>query len=342
MTGLRVGVVGAGRMGGLRARLLAEDRRVAEVLIADKEFARAQAAEAPGVIAVADVEALFAGRPDAVVISAPTDEHAGLVRRCVLASIPCFCEKPLAMELSDHRDLRDLVRASGGRVQVGFHRRFDPEFLRVRQAARDGELGELRRVHLIGADAEPPPADFLAGSGGLLRDMSIHDFDTVRWLTGREVRTVYAVGSDNGDPAFAALGDVRNVVCALTLDDGLLATAHASRDNGGGHDVRLELAGTRATATAGLDDRTPLRPAAAEQTVGSGRPWPGFLERFQSAYARETAAFVDFVIGERDTPCGVDDAFEAMCVAVAAERSLRTGKPVSVEEVRARRERPAG
>jgi Predicted dehydrogenases and related proteins len=335
MTGLRVGVIGAGRMGGMRARVLADDRRVTEVLIADRDSDRAQALEAPGITAVADVDALFAKSPDAVVVSTATDEHAELVQRCVSASIPCFCEKPLALELSDNRALRDLVRRTGARVQVGFHRRFDPELIEARGAARSGRLGELRRVHLISADAEPPPPGFITGSGGIFRDLSIHDFDTVRWLTGREILSVYATGSDNGDPETSAAGDVRNAVCALTLEGGLVATVHASRDNGGGYDVRLELAGTRATIAVGLDDRTPLLPAAADPVVGSGRPWSGFLDRFESAYARETAAFVDFVTGDRDTPCGVDDAVEAMCVAVAADRSLRTGKAVSVGEVRA-------
>jgi len=335
MTDLRIGVIGAGRMGGMRARMLANDGRVADVLITDRESGRAQATAGPGITPVEDVEALFATRPDAVVVSAPTDEHSELVRRCVSASIPCFCEKPLALELSDNRALRDLVRSSGARVQVGFHRRFDPEFVRIRRAADGGDLGELRRVHLISADKEPPPPGFLAGSGGIFRDLSIHDFDTIRWLTGREILTVYATGSDNGDPEMSAVGDVRNAVCALTLEGGLVATAHASRDNGGGYDVRMELAGTRATVAAGLDDRTPLRPAADDPVVGSGSPWPGFLERFHAAYALEMAAFVDFVTGDRDTPCGVDDAFEAMCVAVAAERSLRTGEAVSVDEVRA-------
>jgi myo-inositol 2-dehydrogenase/D-chiro-inositol 1-dehydrogenase len=321
-------------MGAFRARLLAANPAVSEVFIADLAPERAWAARTTGVRALPDVPAVFAEQPDAMVVASATDAHSELVRRCIAAAIPCFCEKPLALEVGETRLLRDLVHETGARLQVGFQRRFDREFQYVRRQATAGHLGVLRRLHLTSADAEPPPPSFLEVSGGIFRDLSVHDFDMARWVTSREVLTVQVFGSDAGTPAMAALGDVHNAVCLLVLDGDVMGTLHASRDNGGGHDVRLELAGTRGTAVAGLGPGTPLRSVDSALVAHFGASWSGFLERFAPAYAREMEAFVDFVVGGGDSPCGVDDAFEAMCVAVAAQRSLRTGQPVPVAEVR--------
>jgi myo-inositol 2-dehydrogenase/D-chiro-inositol 1-dehydrogenase len=331
-TALTVGVIGMGRMGRMRAELLARHGSVSRVVVADIDAERL-AEVAAGLERAGTVAELFRKRVDAVVVAVPTAAHAGIVRQSLERQIPCFCEKPLALRLDETRRLRDLARSTGVPLQVGFHRRFDPGIRRARAQALAGELGTLRRLHLISADKEPPPPGFLAGSGGLLTDLSIHDFDLARWFTGRDVVSVYAARPHPGAPALPPGADDHNAVCVLTLSGGVLATVHASRDNGGGQDVRLEAAGTLGTVTAGLGPKTPLRyadDACQPQREPQRQPWSGFLERFASAYEDEMDAFVRHVTGVDVNPCTAVDAYEALRIACAADESLRTGLPVAV------------
>lgn len=331
---LRVGVIGTGRMGRMRARLLARHPRVSRVLVADivPERARDVAAEACSgdvVQAVDNVAAAFHQRLDAIIVATPSSAHELIVRRCLEQGIACFCEKPLTLSLASTSDLCDLAQSTGVPLQVGFHRRFDPEIRWVRERLLAGDLGTPRRLHLISADIEPPPPEFLAESGGLLLDLSIHDFDLARWLTGHDVIDVFATGPRTGGRTVATYGDLHNAVCMLTLTGGILVTVHASRDNGGGQDVRLEIAGTRSTLVAGLGPKAPLR-GAADASIGDEEPWSGFLERFALAYQQETDAFVRHVTGQVANPCPAADARDALRVAHAATESLRLGKSVTV------------
>jgi myo-inositol 2-dehydrogenase/D-chiro-inositol 1-dehydrogenase len=275
----RYGVIGAGRMGALRARQLLAHPEVGSVVIADAQPGRAEALARTLGCAAATVDDLFGGDADGdrdldpdpgpgrdpdldlggIGVAASTDAHAELVERCVRAGVACRCEKPLTHDLASTRRLMRLSAGQAAFVQVGFQRRFDAECRRLHAAMRDGSLGTVRRMHLISADSSPPAPDFVAGSGGLFVDLLIHDFDLVRWRTGAEVTEVYAIGSADGDPLLAEAGDVHNAACVLRLSNGVVATVHGARDNGAGHDVRIEVAGTRRTLAAGLGARTPLR-----------------------------------------------------------------------------------
>jgi myo-inositol 2-dehydrogenase/D-chiro-inositol 1-dehydrogenase len=171
---------------------------------------------------------------------------------------------------------------------------------------------------------------FLATSGGLFRDVSVHDFDVIAWITGRRIAEVYARGSNRGDPAIGEVGDVDTALAVCTLDDGTIATVTASRYNGAGHDVRLELQGSRASLLVGLDEHAALRSAEPGVTFPAGRPHATFAERFAAAYRAEAVAFVQLVRGEHDNPCTPEEAVAASRVADAAQESLRTGRPVRV------------
>jgi myo-inositol 2-dehydrogenase / D-chiro-inositol 1-dehydrogenase len=272
---------------------------------------------------------MFAARPAGIVVSTPTAAHASLVELCIEMRIPCLCEKPLSLDLDSTMRIRGLAADRDAYVQVGFHRRFDAECRQLRAAIASGRLGTVRRLHLITADREPPPAEFLLGSGGMFRDLLIHDFDLVRWLTGSEVSSVFATGSADGDPIFARADDVHTAACVLTLACGAVATVHGGRDNGAGHDVRVEVAGTTASVSAGLGERTPLVPA----TAGAARPgaaWSGFLDRFADAYARELDAFVEGSWQRTPPQCGIEDSYQALAIALAADRSRQIGRPVSL------------
>jgi myo-inositol 2-dehydrogenase/D-chiro-inositol 1-dehydrogenase len=219
-------------------------------------------------------------------------------------------------------------------VQVGYPRRFDPAFRAARAAVESGELGGLHTVRSTTLDPAPPPAAYLAGSGGIFRDCAVHDFDAVRWVTGREVVEVYASGSDRGDPLFADIGDVHTAAAILTLDDGTLGVVSVSRGNPRGYDVRLELHGTADSAAAGLDDGLPLRSLEHGVTFPAGPPHNFFMDRLATAFRAELAAFAEVVAGSRPSPCTVQDALEVAFIAEAATLSLREHRPVEIAEVR--------
>jgi myo-inositol 2-dehydrogenase/D-chiro-inositol 1-dehydrogenase len=321
-------------MGAVHARRLAQNSTVDSVVVADVAVDRAERLAASLDCAAVSVERLLASRPAGVVIAASTDGHADLVDLCVARGIPCLCEKPLTLELDRTVRLMRRLTDRDAYVQVGFHRRFDPDCARLRDEVDRGAVGTVRRLHLVSADRQPPPADFLPGSGGLFVDLMIHDADLVRWLTGAEVTAVYATGSAPAGSAFAAAGDVQNAGAVFTLAGGAVATVQAARDNGAGQDVRVEVAGTAATLVAGLDAGSPLRSVSPAAAFPEGPPWTGFLDRFAAAYAAEVDAFVDAVGLGTPPPCGVADAYEALAVALAATRSQREGRVVAVDEIR--------
>ncbi|MFJ2028875.1 Gfo/Idh/MocA family oxidoreductase [Streptosporangium sp. NPDC087985] len=323
---MRVGLLGLGRIGAFHAATLAAHSWVDELVVADADGARAAEVAAGLGARVGD-----AFDTDAVVIATPTATHAELLMRACAQGVPVFCEKPVATGVEDTLRVLKAARQSGTVVQIGFQRRFDPGYVQARNALRGGDLGTLHRVHMITADPRPAAPGYIPTSGGIYRDCHIHDFDILRWVTGREADTVYATGSNRGEAIFAEVGDVDNSAALLTLDDGTLVTLQGSRYNGAGYDVRMELAGTRRTQAVGLDPRTPL--TSAEGLQPPGEPWPDFASRFEAAYVAELGAFLGAARGETESPCTVEDALAALYLAEAAELSRHEGRPVHMTEV---------
>ena len=331
---MRVGLLGAGRIGAWHARFLGGHPLVGDLLIGDADPRRAEALAGPlGARADTPDTVLGAGL-DAVVIATPTSTHADLLARACDAGVPAFCEKPVAPDLRTTLEIRDRAAKTGVPVHIGFQRRFDAGYAAARRAVQDGRLGALHRVHLVTADPGPPPAEYVRTSGGMFRDCHIHDFDILRWVTGREVESVTAVGANRGDAYFADAGDVDNSAAVLTMDDGTIATVQGSRYNGAGYDVRMELAGTAGTWVVGLDERAPLRSAEPGVDWPSGDPWTEFQERFDPAYACEIGTFLEVAKGNLPSPCTVEEALEAFLVAEAAALSLREGRRVELAELR--------
>ncbi|HEY3479346.1 MAG TPA: Gfo/Idh/MocA family oxidoreductase, partial [Streptomyces sp.] len=256
---MRIGLIGAGRIGAFHAGTLAAHPDVGDLLVADADPVRArQVAADTGSRAAASVDALFDDRPDAVVIASATAAHAALISRAARAGIPAFCEKPVAADLAGTVAALRTVAEAGAVLQIGFQRRFDAGYRAAREAVRSGRLGRLHTVRAVTSDPAPPPAAYVPLSGGLYRDCLIHDFDMLRWVTGREITEVYAVGANGGADFFRAAGDADTAAALLTLEGGVLATATATRYNGAGYDVRMELAGTDDQIAAGVGPRTPL------------------------------------------------------------------------------------
>ncbi|MEU7698259.1 Gfo/Idh/MocA family oxidoreductase [Streptomyces sp. NPDC039028] len=331
---MRIGLIGTGRIGSFHAGVLARHPEVGSLVVADADASRAAGvAGALGAEAAPDVPSLFAHALDAVVIASATAAHAELIARAAGAGLPAFCEKPIALDVPGTAAALAAVAAAGTELQIGFMRRFDAGYRAAREAVRSGRLGRLHTVRAATSDPAPPPAAYLPLSGGLFRDCLVHDFDVVRWVTGREVVEVYATGSDGGPAMFREAGDVSTAAALLRLDDSALVTATATRCNGAGYDVRMELAGDLDQIAVGLDDRTPLTSVEPWAPAPPGKPWSGFLERFAPAYEAELDAFVRLVRGEAPNPCDGREALAALRIAEACERSRRERRPVRVADI---------
>lgn len=331
---MRIGLAGVGRIGTMHANVLAGHDQVDELVLFDAVRERAsELAASLQCEAVQTLDELFDGGVDGLVVATATGSHAELIRRGLTGGIPVFCEKPVALNVAETEDVLARVEQLGIAVQVGFHRRFDPGYANARAALAEGKLGELRRVHIVSADPAPPAASYIETSGGIFRDLHIHDFDILRWVTGREVVSVYATGANRGASFFGAAADVDECITQLVLDDDTLVTAQGSRYNGAGYDIRMELSGTEATHVVGLAEESPVRSAEPGVSFPSGSAWVSFSDRFRTAYVAEMDAFLDVVAGRRDSPCTVRDALIAFYVAEAASVSLREGRLVSVDEV---------
>jgi myo-inositol 2-dehydrogenase/D-chiro-inositol 1-dehydrogenase len=241
------------------------------------------------------------------------------VRQAVAAGIPVFCEKPVSLELAPLDEAIRQTDDAGAFVQVGFQRRFDAGYRALRDAVAAGAAGTLLALRAATHDPAPPPEAYIASSGGIFRDLSIHDFDAIRFVTGREIVEIYADGSVRETAWFERHGDVDAAVATLRLDDGTLAVVTGTRRDPRGYDVRLEVLGTADSLVAGAPP-----PGAGDAS---------FLERFGAAYRAELAAFVEAVSTGAPSPCTLADARAALGVALAADRSRAERRPVAVEEV---------
>ncbi|MDO5676152.1 MAG: Gfo/Idh/MocA family oxidoreductase [Propionibacteriaceae bacterium] len=332
-----VALIGTGRIGVMHARILRDHPLVGQLLLADAVPARAEAAAAELGCESASVEEIFApGTPlrlDALIIATATATHAELLIRAAGAGIPTYCEKPLALDLGEARRALEALKAAALPHHIGFQRRFDDGYTRARQLLMDGDLGDLRRFHAMTCDQSPPPDEFIPGSGGIFLDCNVHDFDILRWVTGREVVEVYATGLARGSEAFEAHGDVTDAVAILTLDDGAVGTVHSSRHNGQGHEVRLDLMGSRGSANVGLDNKVPLRSVEGGVAFPPDAPWVDFIERFKPCYERELDHFLRNPVQGLPSACTAEDALEALRIALACKRSREEQRPVHLSEI---------
>jgi myo-inositol 2-dehydrogenase/D-chiro-inositol 1-dehydrogenase len=332
---MRIGLIGVGRIGALHAQTLADLPAVDELILTDAvpDLAQRVAERLDVSVAPEPADVLAAG-VDGIVIASSTGTHPDLVRACVLAGIPTFCEKPVAAVAQEAVALRDELSGNDTPIQIGFPRRFDVAYMAARAEVATGVLGYVHTVRSTTLDPAPPPEAYIRGSGGIFNDCAIHDFDAVRYVTGQEVVEVYAAGTNQGVDYIEAAGDAESVTSILTMSGGTLAVVSNSRSNGRGHDVRLEVLGSKDSVAAGLDDRLPLRSADPRVAFPSGAPWDFFLDRFAAAFRAELTAFTEVVAGSRPSPCTLHDGVEASLIAETATRSWREHRPVRVDDVR--------
>ncbi|ABG04687.1 oxidoreductase-like protein [Rubrobacter xylanophilus DSM 9941] len=331
---MRVGLIGAGRIGAIHARTLAEHPEVESLLVADYDAGLAEKLAARhSAEAVPSVEDIFE-MADAVVIASPTDTHVEYLLRAAESGLPAFCEKPIAIDLESTDRAISAINEAGIAVQMGFMRRFDPGYRVAHELVASGELGEVTLVTGHTHDIEPPHESYIPRSGGAFKDMLIHDIDALRFVTGAEPVEVNATGSNRAMEVFERYGDLATVAAVMHLDDGSLAVLSGTRQDPLGYDVRMEVFGTKDSVAVGLNSRTPIRSVEPDAPPRDGAAKVGWLERFEPAYRAEMDAFVEVALGRRSSPCTPEDARAALVVAEACGASARGGVPVRVEEYR--------
>jgi len=331
---LRIGVIGAGRIGSFHVRTLASLPGVAAVTVCDTDSARAhRLAGELGLAVAATPDDLVGSGVDALVIATPTPLHVPMIQLAAGVGLPAFCEKPVGLELTALEAAIDDVERTGILVQIGLQRRFDAGYRAAREAVSSGALGRLLIARAVTHDPSPPAESYIAGSGGIFRDLHIHDFDALRFVTREEIAEVYADGAVRETPWFADHGDVDVAAAVLRLSGGGLAILSGTRHDPLGYDVRLELFGTRDSVVAGVDARSPLRSLEAGAAHPATPTYGDFMQRFDKAYKDELATFVATVRDGGRSACTLYEARAALLVALAADRSRIERRPVAVDEV---------
>ena len=335
---LHIGILGAGRIGRVHAETLAfrlPEAEIAAITDINREAAEALAARCsiPRVVSSAD-DILGDKAIDAVLICTSTDTHADLIVRAARAGKHIFCEKPIALELDKIDTALAAAKAAGVQLQVGFNRRFDSNFLRVRQAVANGEIGKPSLMHIISRDPAPPPMAFVRTSGGIFRDMMIHDFDMARYLMGEEVEEIYAAGGVLVEPAFKAENDLDSALVVLHFKSGAIGTIDNSRKAVFGYDQRVEILGSKGKIAS--ENRFPNEVVVSgEKSVYTDLPLNFFMQRYTESFALELQLFVQAVLEGKPTPVTGDDGRVPVVMALAARKSYDEHRPVRLAEVSA-------
>ncbi len=331
----KIALIGVGRIGEVHARTLARLRRLAELaMIVDprEKVAHDLADELDVERVETDAGAAFddAGI-DAVVIASSTATHAPYIEAAAASGKDIFTEKPIALDIaSTDRAITAVVKA-GVRMQVGFQRRFDRGYQAAWEYVQSGALGEIEMLHDAMRDPEPPPAAYLATSGGFFRDMTVHNFDCARWLMGEEQVEVFATASTMVSDEIREVGDIDTSVVTLKFASGAIATIENSRRSAFGYDVRTELFGSGGAIFVDDAQATPVRRYHREGVTEDHHHF--FLNRFADAYVRELESFVSAIAHDRDVAVTGADGRAALLLAYAAEMAYRDGKPVTMADV---------
>ncbi|MEP7189943.1 MAG: inositol 2-dehydrogenase [Roseiflexaceae bacterium] len=333
---LNIGLIGAGRIGRLHAENLVTripSARLQMIADVNQDSAR-QCAQQLGIPGVAgDYRALLENRDiQAVLICSATDTHAEMIEAAAQAGKHIFCEKPIALSLPAIDRSLAAVAQAGVKLQIGFNRRFDANYRRVRQAIEQGEIGEIALLHIISRDPAPPPISYIRVSGGIFLDMTIHDFDMARFLAGSEVEEIYASGAVRVDPAIGEAGDLDTVLVVLKFANGAIGTIDNSRRAAYGYDQRVEVLGSIGAISIG--NNYPNTAVLSDaQSVRRDLPLHFFLERYTESFVAELKAFVDAVLHDQPVPVTGADARAPVVMALAARKSYDENRPVRLSEI---------
>tara|TARA_R110002167_G_C12706816_1_gene654880 strand:- start:25090 stop:26100 length:1011 start_codon:yes stop_codon:yes gene_type:complete len=331
---VRFAILGAGRIGQVHARAVASTEGASLVAIADPMAAAARKVADNYGCDIRSIDAIAASDDvDAVAICTPTDTHADLIERFARAGKAVFCEKPIDLDLERVKECLKTVSEENATLMVGFNRRFDPDFMALKKAIDDGKIGDVEMVTISSRDPGAPPAEYIKVSGGIFRDMTIHDFDVARWLLGEEIATVQAAASVLTDPEIGKLGDYDSVNVILTTESGKQCTITNSRRATYGYDQRIEVLGSKGSVAAENMRETNI--VLADESGFHQPPLLDFfMTRYIAAYANEIAGFVAAVSGTTATPTTGHDGMVALALADAALLSVAEQRVVKLSELK--------
>jgi myo-inositol 2-dehydrogenase/D-chiro-inositol 1-dehydrogenase len=336
MNRIKVGVIGVGRIGKLHVENLSVRIPQAEVVVvADTIIKNAKDVTARFNIQTATLdykEVLSNPEVEAVLICSPTDTHARYVIEAAVAGKHIFCEKPLDLSLDKIREVLDVVEEEGVKLMVGFNRRFDPDFAKVQQKVKAGEVGVPHILKITSRDPEPPPAEYIAVSGGIFLDMTIHDFDMARFVLGAEVSEVYAKANVLVDSAIGEAGDVDTAITTLYFENGAIGTIDNSRKAIYGYDQRLEVFGSEGMIMADNSTSDSLTTYNNQGSHGSS-PYHFFMDRYIESYAIEMEGFINAVVNNEEIPVSGKDGFMSVAIGLAAKKSVTENRPVKLNEI---------
>ena len=335
---LHIGIIGAGRIGRVHAETLAfrlPETQIAAITDVNREAAQA-VADRCNISRVVDSSAEILADPQvqAVLICSPTSTHADLIVEAAKAGKHIFCEKPIAFSLDRIDRALEAVKTAGVQLQIGFNRRFDANFARVRQAVKSGEIGKPSLMHIISRDPSPPPLSYVRTSGGIFLDMTIHDFDMARFLIGDEVEEIYTAAGVMVDPQIGEAGDLDTALIVLRFGNGVIATIDNSRKAVYGYDQRVDILGTDGSIATGNCYPNQAVVSSAT-TVYKDLPLNFFMERYTESFVSELRSFVAAVLQERATEVTGIDGRIPVVMALAARKSYDEGRPVRLDERRA-------
>ncbi len=337
MKKLKLGVIGAGRIGKVHIATLVQSVPQADVVaLADTNINVAtEVAKMFGIASVFTDYMSVIKHPDveAVVICSPTDTHAKYIIDSARAGKHIFCEKPVDLSIEVIKNAINEVEKAGVKLMVGFNRRFDPNFLKIHQLVADGKIGEPHILKITSRDPAPPPAEYSAVSGGMFMDMTIHDFDMARYITGSEVTEVFAKSAVLVDPEIGKAGDIDTAVITLSFANGAIGVIDNSRKAVYGYDQRVEIFGSKGMALA--DNNFPdNHKYFADDGVHGSLPYNFFMDRYIDAYANEMKIFCDAVINDKKPPVSGQDGLMSVVIALAAKKSHLENRPVKLSEIR--------
>lgn len=334
---VNVGIIGAGRIGKVHVESICTQVANAKVkMLADPFMSEETAAWAKdmGVEQVTkDYKEILANPEiDAVLICSSTDTHSPISVEAIKAGKHVFCEKPIDHDLAKIQEVVDALKESNVKYQVGFNRRFDHNFEAVQQAVAAGKIGDVQIIKITSRDPEPPSPAYVKVSGGMFLDMTIHDFDMVRFLAGCNAEEVYVQGAVLVDPAIGEAGDVDTAVITLKMENGAIAVIDNCRKAVYGYDQRAEVFGSKGMVAVTNDSVSSAVISNADGVTGE-KPLYFFLERYMAAYAKEVRCFIEAIEKDTDTPLGVMDGLEPVRMGLAATKSLKEHRPVKISEI---------
>ena len=334
---LNIGIIGAGRIGKVHSESITYHVKDATVVAIADPFMNEETkawAEGLGIPKISKDyhDILNDASVDAVLICSSTDTHADIAIEAIKAGKHVFCEKPISQDLAKIKEVMEALKGSNVKFQVGFNRRFDHNFEAVRSAVADGKIGDVHIVKITSRDPDAPPIEYVKVSGGMFLDMTIHDFDMVRYLSGSDVVEVYANGTCLVNPAIKDAGDIDTAIITMKLANGALAVIDNSRKADYGYDQRAEVFGSKGQVAV-TNDTGSTAVISTNSGVTGEKPLYFFLERYMASFSKEVSLFVQACLNDGTVPVDINDGLQPVLIAKAAKKSLDEGRPVKLSEI---------